>query len=317
MHVRIATRGGPLRNVRCSRATQRALDSAIVACGADARCRSAAPDPSRDIASLLARLREKPAELHLWNQRRHADERITLTAPMFAELLWLESYAPSSLTDLFPIVHHAVATGSLVPLTERLARDARVRRTDRHTGLMLSVICTEDMPRLSAADTMPQGTLLGAPEVAEVIAACREWPRGSVSPEFGKRVVSSIPTLLISGGRDPVTPPEVADSAAVGLSRSERYVDANAGHAALDDRSRARLAAFLGVRLGRNSPTSTVRGAAGERGSAGTYTIAMWFHTSLAALFLQAALPSQPRITASSSGANASPMLPATPSCAF
>src|SRR5438067_3118228 len=77
------------------------------------------------------------------------------------------------------------------------------------------------------------------------MAACRAWPHGAPSPTFAQRVVSSIPTLLISGGRDPVTPPDLADLAATTLSHSERYLNPEAGHAALDGDSRARMAAFF------------------------------------------------------------------------
>lgn len=56
---------------------------------------------------------------------------------------------------------------------------------------------------------------------------------------------SPIPTLLISGGRDPATPAYLADLAARGLSHAERYNDPVAGHAALDDRARDRMAVFF------------------------------------------------------------------------
>lgn len=231
-----------------ARGTQDAIDSAFAACAADASCHATAPDPRADIVDLLSRLRREPAPLRLWNWRRLWMERVTLTAPEVAELLWMESYVPGALADDIRLVHTAMITGDLTPLTRRFVRVSRSRRSRRQFGLMLSVVCAEDAPRLTAADTEANGTLLGAPVVADLIAACHEWPRGSVSQEFFQRVVSSIPTLLISGGRDPVTPFYVADSAAKGLSHSERYVDPNAGHAALDDRSRARMAEFLGAR---------------------------------------------------------------------
>ena len=110
---------------------------------------------------------------------------------------------------------------------------------------MLSVICAEDAPRLSPTDAVGAGTLLGAPVVTDILAACSLWPHGSVSTDFAKPFASSIPTLLISGGRDPVTPHELADSTALTLSRSERYLDPTQGHASLDERSRAAIADFI------------------------------------------------------------------------
>lgn len=91
----------------------------------------------------------------------------------------------------------------------------------------------------------PDGTLLGAPLVTDILAACETWPRGVVSSDFARPFSSAIPTLLMSGGRDPVTPPDLADSAAATLTKSERYIDPTKGHATLDDQGRAVLADFI------------------------------------------------------------------------
>ena len=52
----------------------------------------------------------------------------------------------------------------------------------------------------------------------------------------------------MSGGRDPATPLFLADSAALGLSKAERYVDPRAGHASLDERARDRITAFFAAK---------------------------------------------------------------------
>jgi pimeloyl-ACP methyl ester carboxylesterase len=236
--------GAPVGRV-FARATQQVLDSAFVSCAASSSCRRDVPDPRNDIAALLARLRAKPAEVRLWNARRLSTETVTLTAHAIAELLWVESYSPDALRRVLPLVHQAVATSDYTALAQRLAAESRARRAGRREGLMLSVICAEDAPRLSPGDASDAQTLLGAPVVMDLLAACSVWPRGSVTPDFAKPFVSSIPTLLISGGRDPVTPHELADSTATRLSRSERYLDPTKGHAALDDQSRTAISVFI------------------------------------------------------------------------
>jgi pimeloyl-ACP methyl ester carboxylesterase len=228
-----------------ARATQQALDSAFASCAASSDCSRDVHDPRSDIAALLTRLRTKPAQVRIWNPRRLSHETITLSAHAVAELLWVESYSPDALFRVLPLVHDAVATSDYTELTQKLAADSRARRAGRREGLMLSVICAEDAPRLSPADAREDGTLLGAPVVADILAACDVWPHGAPSPDFATPFTSSIPTLLISGGRDPVTPHELADSTALTLSRSERYLDPTQGHAALDDQSRTAMSVFL------------------------------------------------------------------------
>jgi pimeloyl-ACP methyl ester carboxylesterase len=232
-----------------ARATQQALDSAFSDCVAGRRCSGAIRDPRRDIATVLARLRAQPAEVRLWNWRRFTSERITVTAPAVAELLWNESYSPDALLHALALVHRAVNTGDYAEIVRGLEPASRARRSHRREGVMLSVLCTEDAPRLTPADSTAGETLLGAPATADLLAACGAWPRGEVSPEFARPFASSIPTLLISGGRDPVTPPDLADSVATMLTRTERYLDPAKGHASLDDQSRAALAVFIqGIR---------------------------------------------------------------------
>lgn len=227
------------------RATQQALDSAFIACAAASQCGRDVRDPRRDVDTLLGRLRERPATVRLWNWRRLSTEHIRLTASAVAELLWVESYSPDALSDVLPLVHRAVTTSDYTSLARRLARTSRARRARRREGLLLSVVCTEDAPRLSAAMASPDGTLLGAPLVTDILAACETWPRGVVSSDFARPFSSAIPTLLMSGGRDPVTPPDLADSAAATLTKSERYIDPTKGHATLDDQGRAVLADFI------------------------------------------------------------------------
>jgi pimeloyl-ACP methyl ester carboxylesterase len=228
-----------------ARATQQALDSAFADCVARRRCPVDVRDPRRDIATLLARLRAQPAEVHLWNWRRLSTERITLTASAVAELVWNESYSPDALLHTLTLVHRAVNTSDYAELVRRLEPASRARRSHRREGLLLSVLCSEDATRLSAVDSTLGETLLGAPAAADLLAACSAWPRGAVSPDFARPFVSSIPTLLISGGRDPVTPPDLADSVATTLTQSERYLDPSKGHATLDDQSRTALAVFI------------------------------------------------------------------------
>ena len=61
-------------------------------------------------------------------------------------------------------------------------------------------------------------------------AMCEWWQRMPVDPIEDEPVVSDIPTLLLSGQFDPVTPPKWADLAAETLSNSYTFVMPMAGH---------------------------------------------------------------------------------------
>ena len=64
--------------------------------------------------------------------------------------------------------------------------------------------------------------------------ACRYWSAGEASAAFRAPVESDVPTLLLAGEFDPVTPPEWAELAARSLNRSEVLIFPAIGHGVLD-----------------------------------------------------------------------------------
>src|SRR3569833_3667863 len=210
---------------------ERALDSAFVDCARDSTCRAAVPHPRHDVEMLIEQLRRGPAQTSLWNEQRLSKEPVTLTASAAQEALILEAYQPGSIRAVLPLVHRAVYAGEMQPLIAEFLKLAKSRRSGRAEGLLLSIYCAEDAPRLRGADSAGEavGTLLDIPTLQSLLAACTVWPRGETSSEFGKRVVSTIPTLLMSGGRDPATPSYLADSVTMGQTNAEKYVDRTPG----------------------------------------------------------------------------------------
>jgi len=64
--------------------------------------------------------------------------------------------------------------------------------------------------------------------------ACRYWASGEAPAVFRTPVVSNVPTLLLAGEFDPVTPPEWAESAVAHLSQGHLFVFPAVGHGVLD-----------------------------------------------------------------------------------
>jgi len=61
-------------------------------------------------------------------------------------------------------------------------------------------------------------TLSGQPCFFDIIKLqCNIWPHGESPPDFHQGVVSELPVLLMSGERDPVTPPQYAAQVAGNL----------------------------------------------------------------------------------------------------
>ncbi len=62
---------------------------------------------------------------------------------------------------------------------------------------------------------------------------CERWPIDPVNPRERQAVRSVVPTLLLSGALDPVTPPEFAHMAARDLVYGYDFVIPRAGHGPL------------------------------------------------------------------------------------
>jgi pimeloyl-ACP methyl ester carboxylesterase len=64
--------------------------------------------------------------------------------------------------------------------------------------------------------------------------ACRYWDSGAADAAFREPVVADVPTLLLAGEFDPVTPAEWAELAAEGLTRGSVFIFPAVGHGVLD-----------------------------------------------------------------------------------
>ena len=99
-------------------------------------------------------------------------------------------------------------------------------------GMFLSVVCAEDIWRVSDADatTLTAGTITGDTWQRGLSAACKVWPHKPPQKELSAVLRSDVPTLLISGAYDPVTPPRQAEAAARGLRNSRHVIVKNGSH---------------------------------------------------------------------------------------
>ena len=73
-------------------------------------------------------------------------------------------------------------------------------------------------------------TYQGADQLDALLEICKLWPRGPVDADLHSPLTSDIPTLLLSGEADPVTPPADAERAARGLKRHRHLILSGEGH---------------------------------------------------------------------------------------
>jgi pimeloyl-ACP methyl ester carboxylesterase len=122
-----------------------------------------------------------------------------------------------------PLWFRRAAEGDFTALAQAYVNRARALDAQIARGVHLGVYCAEDTPFVDwkAAEAAAEGTRLDRYLIDQYRRACEIWPRGAIDASFREPVVSNVPTLVMSGRRDPVTPPRTAIEAARTLSRSK------------------------------------------------------------------------------------------------
>ncbi len=93
-------------------------------------------------------------------------------------------------------------------------------------GMHFSVLCAEDISRVDdetiARETA--GTFLGDYLIGGYARVCELWPYARLEPSFWEPATSDVPALLLSGSRDPVTPPSGAEAVVRRLPNSRHLI---------------------------------------------------------------------------------------------
>ena len=212
-------------------AGEAAWRSLVARCRRTRRAPKLIPLVEVEFRELLKRLEANPVMTLPASQQRPATQ-ILVSRGLFAEAFRNVLYTPEGLAQAPKLIHQLV-NGDDRGITETAlaGRTTAWRRTPRRRGFFLSVTCTEDVPYLSKdADAKAAGTFGGNYRLEQQRAACKEWPRGTVSAAHRQPTKSAIPTLLLSGEFDPVTPPSGAEEVLRGLSNGRHVVIRNNGH---------------------------------------------------------------------------------------
>lgn len=212
---------------RIAQDSQRALDGVFARCTRDTACQAAFPDLAGDLKTLLDRL-ATPSLIGLAHPSTGEFTHVGLSRRVAAGTIRMLSYASETAT-LLPLLIHEGARGNLSPLAAQALLAERL--LDLQEGMHFSVICSEDYPFFDGTET--GGTYLGDLVVHEYQVACDGWPRATLPHGFTEPVHSTVPTLLLSGELDPVTPPSNAELARATLPHSRQLVLAGEAHGVL------------------------------------------------------------------------------------
>ncbi len=213
---------------------QRALDLVLEECASQPGCRAAFPDPKADLEAVRAQV-EKGVTVTVTNTRTGEQQEVRPTWGLVAEGIRYALYGPEGAS--LPLMLQNAARGDLAPLVQASIErrlDLSIGREGRlyYNALGFSVTCAEDAPYITEEMTRREtaGTYLGDYRVRQQKGVCGIWPRGKVPADIHEPVRSDVPVLLISGERDPATPPEMAERASVHMTNKLHVVIPRGAH---------------------------------------------------------------------------------------
>ncbi len=225
------------RYVDLPAAAQRAFDTLFQGCVADPACAKAYPNLDERFYALVRRLDAKPLTATARNYTDGKEYAVRIDGTQLVNMLFTSLYITDFIPDLPDLIARADAEtargetaalgewGWVIFLFDGLSE-----------GDYYAVECSEETPfnqvaalETAAAKVHPElKSAFGDPEI---LRYCAKWAARPADPRENEPVRSAIPTLLLAGQYDPVTPPEYASRAANTLERSTVVEFPGLGHA--------------------------------------------------------------------------------------
>jgi pimeloyl-ACP methyl ester carboxylesterase len=205
----------------------RALYAVFEDCAADPACSLAHPDLESTFYLVVDKLNADPASISL-------DEgTVIVDGYAFVDTVFQLLYSPTAIPWI-PFIIDEAGHGSYPEASIYAVPDRRTRAP----GMRYSVWCREE----AAFESEDEALALAAelpPVFGDLFAdafdwdVCASWQAGIADPIENEAVVSDIPTLVLSGRYDPVTPPAWGRMAAQTLRNSFVYEFSITAHGAM------------------------------------------------------------------------------------
>ena len=225
-----------------ARDADRALSLVFQQCAADAECARSYPALDRVFSETVARLNATPATLRMSDWTKKKNYPALVDGDGFISMLFEMLYDTDSIATI-PRAIYEVSNGRYDSVSQNLSYSLETTRQIAE-GMYQAVECGEEAP-FTTPEAIRQAAVGVRAEIADYfsyqaqafIDACRSvWKVQPQPPVENEPVASDIPTLLLAGELDPITPPAYAEEAARTLGASTLQVFPGVGHGVVGSR---------------------------------------------------------------------------------
>jgi len=192
-------------------------------------CHKAFPNLAKEFQAVKTRLAKEPISIDILHPRLGTPTKLIIDDTKFTGNLRFQLYGMEG-RSLVPLVIHQAFLGNYQPLTGLMARTEGEQLV--YTGLLFNIVCNEDMPRVSLQDKAADANnnFDGKDSQLAWDMVCPFFPEYRPIDAFYQSITASIPTLILSGNLDPVTPPSNGAYPAKTLPNSHHIIVENASH---------------------------------------------------------------------------------------
>jgi pimeloyl-ACP methyl ester carboxylesterase len=220
----------------------RALSVLFRDCAADPACVGAYPDLENRFYKLFSRLNANPVSFEMTLPSPGGEPFIEhVDGYRFLGWMILDAFYgpafPPSETAYFPLLIDQVEKGNtdlLYPWLEAEVNAQSSDWTDFNWGLFFAINCQDDSASVTPEDQQRQidsyPELEGYARQTRELEICEAWGLPAAPGLADEPITSDIPTLVLSGAYDPITPPEWSKAVADQLSNSYYYEFPASGH---------------------------------------------------------------------------------------
>lgn len=218
----------------------RAYSTLLQGCAAQPDCAAAFPDLENRYYAMLERLNAEPVTLEVLDFNNFEVDRVRVDGNFMAGLVFQLMY-DRSIIPILPQVLDATDRGNYLPLAALLTLlgGGGGGEGGVSTAMYYSVQCSEEVP-FSTPEGV-QASIAQFPRIESYLRAnldltptlfalCDQWGVAPPNPIENEPVPSDIPTLVLAGTYDPITPPDWGWQAAQTVGTPYFYQFANESH---------------------------------------------------------------------------------------
>ncbi|GAA6203593.1 alpha/beta hydrolase [Thalassotalea sp. SU-HH00458] len=207
----------------------RSFSMLLANCEKEASCQQAYPNLASEFNQVLATLDENPLSISIPHPRLGTQTPLVVNKSKFLSTIFMQLYSIEG-RSLVPLIIHQASLGNFAPFAGLTAMSEG--GMNMFVGLTFNIVCNEDMPKVTEDMILADSDNNFNGNLSHVAwqTACPLWPQYRPSDDFYNPVTADIPTLIISGELDPVTPPSNGEYSHKTLPNSRHIIMKNSSH---------------------------------------------------------------------------------------